>query len=160
MNVTKTVQVAAGGRTTCSVSMDGSVACWGDSSLGELGSIGTYDPVPRVIAGVSGATRVAVGNGQVCAVVQGGAVLCWGANSKGELGHPSTESCLFEQGQIACSTTAQPVVGLSGAVDVVAGFRFTCARTASAVLCWGDGYLGQLGVGTATQSMTPMEVKF
>ena len=48
-------------------------------------------------------------------------------------------------------TTPVPVVGLTDAVELAAGFDFVCARRATgAVVCWGANDYGQLGDGIAS----------
>ncbi len=77
---------------TCAVLSDGSVWCWGRNTWGNLGD-GTLQPdrpIPKPVAGLSGATRVAAsissGRAHTCAVLSDGSVWCWGAGNSGQLG--------------------------------------------------------------------------
>jgi alpha-tubulin suppressor-like RCC1 family protein len=111
----------------------------------DLGS-GTLAP----IRGESQA-RIATGGGQSCVVDAGGALKCWGWNDSGQVGNDSTTDVL----------SPVPVVGLaSGVVQVVAGFRHTCALTsAGAVFCWGANPNGELGSDTGgAPSLVPIAV--
>ncbi len=92
---------------------------------------------------------LATGGAHSCVIRSGGAVRCWGNNSKGQLG-----------GGGALGGTSPPVdvVGLTDAVELTAGYEFTCARRAGGgVRCWGDGSF--LGVGAdAGSTSVPVDV--
>jgi alpha-tubulin suppressor-like RCC1 family protein len=77
-------------------------------------------------------------------------VKCWGLNDRGQLGNGTT----------ADAPMPTPVVGLGTQVSAVAaGYKHTCAVTAAgAVKCWGSNQFGQLGIGTTTDSATPVDV--
>lgn len=130
------------GAFTCAALVDGTVECWGDNALGQLGTgTPTYSPVtvPVVVPGITGATAIyssASGN-NICAVVSGGAVECWGG------GKPPNV-----------------VVGLTAPTMIAAGDAHACALLAdTTVVCWGNNSAGELGNGTETASATPVAVK-
>jgi alpha-tubulin suppressor-like RCC1 family protein len=87
-------------------------------------------------------TQVSAG-AHACALVKAGTVFCWGSNEFGETGSaPSTQSC----GANACLSTPTEVPGLTGVVEVRAGYYSTCARIEQGtVSCWGQNAAGQLG---------------
>jgi len=84
-------RLAAGGSTTCALTMAGKVACWGDNSRGQAG-----DPTPgrvaidrpTVIAGsdLDGTVDLAVGTSSACARRSDASLWCWGGSEFGELG--------------------------------------------------------------------------
>ncbi len=94
--------------------------------------------------------QVAAGSAHTCAVTSGGAAKCWGANFGGQLGDGTSE----------WRSAPTDVIGLSiYATAVTAGFAHTCAlTTGGGVKCWGYGYSGQLGDGTAADRNSPVDV--
>ncbi len=97
---------------------------------------------------LGGVTAISSGTDTVCAV-SGGAGSCWGLGLNGRLGTGTTTDAL----------SPAAVSGLSGAVDISAGYLNGCAALASGgVRCWGDNTNGQLGNGTATGSNVPVPV--
>ncbi|UJR86133.1 RCC1 domain-containing protein [Sandaracinus amylolyticus] len=143
------VAIAGGEDHSCAVLEDGSVACWGENSDGQLGrgttSVGSS--VPATIASLTGVTAIALGASHSCALAAG-AVHCWGANEFGQLGDGTT------------TERAAPgaVPGISGAIAIGAGDYHSCAVLAGgAVRCWGLNTDGQLGDGTTTNRPEPVE---
>ena len=102
-NLTNVISLSAGYAHVCAVVMGGAAYCWGDNSVGELGTgFGTMSAIPVLVNGLGGAAAVSAGvvstsgsNGsQVhdCAVSTIGSVQCWGENAYGQLGNGSTTS--------------------------------------------------------------------
>ena len=154
-------KLAAGSDWACALDKAGAVKCWGRNEKGQLGRGGT--PNQPMNSGVAapvltasgkplvGLKALAVGAKHACAVMKAdGAVRCWGLNSDGQLGDGTTDT----------RTVATPVPGLTGVVEVAAGYSHTCALLASgAVSCWGANFWGMLGQDPAslTSSMVPVE---
>jgi len=90
------------------------------------------------------ATSLAVGSDSACAIVAGGRVECWGADSGGLLGTGGSSAAGCDGG---CTSAAQAVASVTGAVSVAVGDEFACVllRTGR-VDCWGANNYGQLGL--------------
>lgn len=142
-------QVAAGGRHSCAVQLDGALLCWG---AGEAGQQGNDAQSLRASAGLvagfsSGGADVALGEAFSCARTTAGAVRCWGSNARGQLAAGSEPMRL----------TPTAVPSLPGPIlDLAAGESHTCAVTQTReLLCWGANDAGQLGTGDTDDRSAP-----
>ncbi len=83
------LNVAAGAQHTCA-RVGGRVFCWGDNSLGQLGTTledgATETSAPVLVGGISDARGVWAGDNHTCVTRTGTAISCWGDNSSGQLG--------------------------------------------------------------------------
>jgi alpha-tubulin suppressor-like RCC1 family protein len=144
--------VSSGWVSACALLLDGTIQCWGQNQLGELGNgTVTYNSlVPVTVVGITNANAIAAGYYQTCAVLAGGTVQCWGYNAEGQLGNGTTTN----------SSVPITVPGIT-ADSVVLGdaCQQTCALlTDGTVQCWGDNSQGELGNGTTTNSAVPVTV--
>lgn len=144
--------ISAGDQHTCIMTTAGGMKCWGSNSSGQLGNGSTTQvltpmDVPSLVSGVS---AISAGQQHTCAVTVGGGVKCWGKNQFGRLGDGSSIDRLVPT----------DVTGIaSGAAAVSAGGNHSCALMVDAsVKCWGDNAYGQLGDGTITQRLAPVDV--
>lgn len=150
-----TATVATGFMHACALSTHGDIRCWGDNSIGQLGS-GVPSDLPSPPSEVHGFTRgfasFDAGFDHTCALGRGGTPLCWGDNQLGQLG----------VGAISAEANPAPreVVGLADtAIAFAAGGYHTCARFASGdVQCWGYNGDGELGDGGTASSTLPVGV--
>ena len=82
--------LSSGGEHTCTILDDGSVSCWGNNSVGQLGDGTTTDSnIPTQTASLGiGRTAVAISSGgyHTCIILDDGSVSCWGYNWFGQLG--------------------------------------------------------------------------
>lgn len=149
-------QVAVGYSHACGVTLSGGVKCWGNNSTGQLGNNSTTSSrSPTSVYGLSsGVKAVAAGNNSTCALMESGGVKCWGLNDQGQLGNNST----------ANSSVPVNVVDLDTGVVSIAASKgqsngHNCALMADGTAkCWGRNYAGQLGNGTKTNALTPVDV--
>ena len=151
----RVTQISAGFAHSCAV-VNGGAWCWGSNFNGNLGDGSTTDRnVPVQVSGLeSGVTQISAGGdlSHSCAVVNGGA-MCWGANNYGQLG----------DGSMTQRLTPVQVSGLeSGVTQISVGGEIsnthTCAVVNGGAWCWGANAVGQLGDGSTTQRLTPVQV--
>jgi hypothetical protein len=123
----------------CAVDAEG-LKCWGNNFGGPLGKR-AGNPVrnlpPAPIAGLeTGVTFVATDQSHSCAIKEG-KVYCWGGiNEVGQLGDATTK---YPEGLVE-------VKGVTNAVQVAVGPRYTCALTSdNRVWCWGGNEFGETG---------------
>jgi cysteine-rich repeat protein len=153
--------IVPGGTHTCARFADGSVACWGNNSEGQLG-IGNDDnrgddpnelgaELIRADFGPSErALAVSTGRDVTCVKLSAGRVKCWGANGYGQLGRGD----IFPRG-------ADPVdlgrelpeldLGTGAVVEQVecGGFHCCALLEGGLVKCWGYNNEGELGIGAS-----------
>jgi alpha-tubulin suppressor-like RCC1 family protein len=148
--------IASGTEHVCALTARGAVKCWGQNGVGQLGDGTTEDrSVPVNVSALErGVTAVVAGENHTCAVTGSGAVKCWGANNRGQLGNGTTTSSATPN-----SAPVEAVVLADHAASVAVGSLDTCVlTTASGVKCWGGNRHGQLGDGTTTDSLVPVDV--
>ena len=159
-DLTDVTDISAGPMHTCAVRNDGTVWCWGDGQYGQLGNGTTQNAIRAVEVLESGQTpfsnaaAVACGAGHTCALKNDGTVWCWGDNSNKQLGD-GTDLSSYSPVQVTVSQ-GRP---LSDVVMISAGDMHTCAlKNDGSVWCWGMGYDGQLGFGTAVMASHATQV--
>jgi alpha-tubulin suppressor-like RCC1 family protein len=138
-------QAAIGYDHTCAVLVDGTVKCFGDNNLGQLGSsvnngTGTPNPTPQTVPLSGPAQAVSAGQFYTCALLRDGTVQCLGTNQYGSLG------VAFNSNTINPTPTPQTVALGGAAVSIDSGTFGTCAvLDGGAVKCWGSNFYGELG---------------
>jgi len=162
LNITK---VTLGESHTCALFENGSVKCWGETTLlgigyndvdgfgdgyQETGEVLPYLPLP------SGRTVVEIeaGHQHTCAILDNGEITCWGDNSKGQLGIGNTSfmgDSADEIGDYSPVTSITPSLASAAPVSLAMGWDHSCALFSNGeVFCWGDNSQGQLGIGSTS----------
>jgi alpha-tubulin suppressor-like RCC1 family protein len=139
---------------TCGVDGKGSVWCWGDNGVGQLGvPVSTGRATPLRVEGLPASKEVTAGGGHTCSLSSDGRVFCWGFNGFGELGDG-------EGSWGAHRWRPVEVIGVTGASAIAAGYWFTCAlKSDGTVWCWGDNFYGQLGDSSTELRTKPVQVQ-
>ena len=141
--------LSAGSIHTCALEIEGSVFCWGDNHLGQVG-VGTaqleYDQ-PQRLTSLDNIRQISAGVTHTCALRSDHVVLCWGHNQFGQIGNGSTGT-----------VQAVPDVVLGGITfaRIAAGEAHTCGIAVTGLAyCWGLGADGRLGNGTVQSRAAP-----
>ncbi len=146
------IQVSTGSDHVCALLSDGTVQCWGDNSVGQLGIGSTGSPQPSAGIAVNlglTALQVSTGEHHSCALLADTTVKCWGHNNVSQLGDTTT------------SNRSSPVLvsGLSGVTRIRTGMDHTCALISGGLVkCWGTGNSGQIGDGARLRRSAPVSV--
>ncbi len=167
-------QIAAGSAHSCALLEDRTVRCWGRNLNGQLGD-GTdgalanrNNPVQVLVSGTAGSnpveldtvTQIAAGAGgsHTCALLDDETVRCWGSNGNGALGDGTT-SPRTRPVQVLASGSTQGTNVLGGVTGIAPGESQTCALLVDrTVRCWGRNLERQLGDGTTTTRLNPVQV--
>ena len=159
-------EIATGTDSTCALSRDSRVVCWGDGSFGQRGIGSTWsaggapgemgDSLVTMSLPV-GSLAVAIRSGpyHVCIVTRGGTVACWGWNGDGQVGIGSSDWAIGDTpNQVGSGLQFARLPSGFSAIAVACGLDFTCALSCpSTVLCWGSNIMGQLGVMSAVSQI-------
>jgi len=139
-------QVAAGFSHSCAIQSDGSLWCWGDNGLGQVGTGSTEAEIKTPQRVGDGAwTDVGAGVAHTCGLRDDHSLWCWGYNAFGQLGDGT---------HVAHD---EPVrIGSKEWIALGVGEYTTCAiRDDHSLWCWGVNTSGQVGDGTKTERTEP-----
>ncbi|MCX6020304.1 MAG: hypothetical protein NTZ05_00950 [Chloroflexi bacterium] len=156
------VAAAGNGIHTLALKSDGTVWAWGPNTNGQLGDNSTTQrTAPVQVQGtggtgfLTGIIAVSAGAGHSVAAKSDGTVWAWGLNGNGQLGDNTTTQ----------RTAPVQVLGpgnsgfLTGMIGVAAGNSHSVAvKGDGTVWAWGLNDTGQLGNGSTSQSIIPVQV--
>lgn len=123
----------------CARHTDGRVSCFvdhrydNDDDFLETLPVGKLELVP----GIKDATQLATGQDLACVITKAAEVWCWSADD-------------LKRKPVEMST-------LKGATALGANHLHTCAIVRGEVWCWGDNFLGELGTGTGSGRIEPVQ---
>jgi alpha-tubulin suppressor-like RCC1 family protein len=165
--LTNVVQVACGSIHTVFLLSNGSVFAVGLNTSGQLGNgtitntvAGTYPVQVKTNATtfLTNVVQVACGASHTVFLLRNGSVFAVGSNSNGQLGNGTTTTTVVGTYPVQVKTNATTF--LTNVVQVSAGLYHTVFfKNDGTVLAVGSNTNGQLGDGTTTQTLYPVQVK-
>ena len=150
---TTAVSIAAGNTHTVAGKAGGSLWAWGYNYYGQLGNNATTDSSsPVQVSGLTGTVEIAGGNSNSFALKSDGTIWAWGYNGSGQFGNNSTgNSAVPVQASVAD-------MGSPRSMSASGGGGHTLMQCNGTLWAWGDNISGQLGDGTNTQRVLPVQV--
>jgi alpha-tubulin suppressor-like RCC1 family protein len=152
--LTTFTSVSAGALHSLAVGSDGVTYAWGYNHWGQLGDGTTTNssvPVAVLTPNEVTFTSVSAGAYHSLAISSDGVTYAWGNNSNGQLGNDTITESL-----VPVEVLAPTGVTFT---SVSAGFWHSLAVGSGGVTyAWGNNTYGELGDGTITESLVPVEV--
>jgi alpha-tubulin suppressor-like RCC1 family protein len=153
-SISNFIQIAAYSRSTCGLTDNATIWCWGANDSGQLGDGTTTDrDYPVQVSGIDNARDIYLGTATGCAAVDNRTNLkCWGNYYLGD-------------GSTTVSSTPVTVTEANGwgsdytFDDVAIGQSSACAYNLAnnQVFCWGINADGQLGLGNTLSPYSTMQ---
>jgi alpha-tubulin suppressor-like RCC1 family protein len=150
--------IAVGDRSTFALKNNGTVWSWGANWNGQLGDGTTTDRyIPVQVTGLTDITAISAGFRHNIALKNDGTVWSWGVNWYGQLGDGTVgDSSIPVQVMYNNGSMLEP---FSGVIGIAAGDGFSAAlRNDGTIWAWGTNSSGQLGNGTTTDRLTPVQM--
>jgi alpha-tubulin suppressor-like RCC1 family protein len=139
-------------RSTCFLSANGSLKCFGYNGQYQLGNGTTTNSyVPIDVTNLSSnVINISISGIGGCVTMENSTARCWGDGAYGRLGNGTTNS----------SRSPIVVQSLGGLISQIeTNSTHTCVLMEdTSVKCWGFNSTGQLGDGTYNNSLTPVQV--
>ena len=148
------VAIESGDDHTCALDTSNTAWCWGHNDYGAIYlAQATNNSTTPVAQDTAVHTLPQIAGWHTCALAAGGKVHCWGEGDHGELGDGGSSN----------SSSGVTVTGLTAPSLIATGGGPTdgdasCAIDGTQIKCWGNGFFGRLGQGTANPSLTPVTV--
>jgi len=148
--------ISAGGRSTCGISTDNVMLCWGYNGEGQLGigqgAVGSGPvfafPQPTGATGNLTFRQIVAALYHTCAVTFSSVAYCWGVNFDGRLGDNS----------LVASVEPKQLVTAVSFRQMAVSRNHTCGLSLSdRVYCWGYAGDGQIGDGIMGPPISPRD---
>jgi alpha-tubulin suppressor-like RCC1 family protein len=159
------VQLSAGAIHTCGLISDGTVYCWGDNELLQLGTQAVPQSctsgdrnfqcslVPIAVQTSQRFSALSSGEAHTCGLTAAGSAYCWGSTPTNTGG----ENYGLGDGRATNSPVPIPVAQGYQFVRIASGRGSTCGVTTTGqAYCWGANEFGQLGDGSTTSRLSPV----
>lgn len=147
LKVGTVTQVASGTYFACALFDDGTVQCWGQNNVGQLGNgTVTNSTTPVNVSFSKKATSLTASYTHACALLEDGVVKCWGRNDYGQLGATTTQFAANDGNQSGSgpfyAVSSVPITATSltsSASNISVTYYGTCVVTTdSHFQCWGS----------------------
>ncbi len=134
--------------TSCGITVDNNIYCWGSNFYGELGDGNPgsgINPIPVKLLVSKPWSDIEMGATFACALTEAGEAYCWGANFNGALGIGSTIN----------QSTPTLVLNDIKWTHLFGGYWANCGLdTQGKAYCWGINNYGQVGNGATSTAQT------
>jgi alpha-tubulin suppressor-like RCC1 family protein len=164
--LTGIVAIAAGDTHSLALKSDGTVWAWGLNSSGQLGNGNTtnqsFAVQVKVVGGaaLTGVGDVAAGANHSLAKKNDSSLWAWGSNANGQLADGTTNPTSSSKQINAVQVKASVSTFFTGVSLIAGGASHSLASKSDGTLwAWGLNSSNQLGDGTSTQRVFPVQVK-
>lgn len=139
VGVVDATAVATGGEHSCALHRGGTVSCWGNNGVGQLGNGQSGEDakssVPVQVEGITDAKAITAGAKYSCALHEDRSISCWGVSRYVQLGNGTENS----------SSVPVEVEGITDAAAIFASSDSCALREDGTISCWGGSELGAQG---------------
>ena len=149
------------GHHNCAMMTDGTIQCWGEDFLGQIGHGGSSGwhnyPTDATMPLYQTAVQVSNGGHHSCAIMEDTntadhSLYCWGHNGEGQLGIETSSGA--QPPELTVPTHVELPAGRSP-IAISLGWVISCAiLDDGSGMCWGNNDYGQLGVGSVGGNRT------
>jgi alpha-tubulin suppressor-like RCC1 family protein len=158
-------QIVTRAAKACALTLAGKAYCWGNNTVGEVGSVTTEtcyagkpcstSPIPVQTTAMF--SSLAAAQFAACGVTSQAETLCWGMDFQllfGSLPQDAVRKCGTFGALNGCTTV--PVEGAPEMLSVSGTYANYCGMRSNGVTyCWGGNGFGQRGWGDSTPDPTP-----
>lgn len=143
-------QLANGSNHVCATRTDDTLWCWGQNTYGQVGDGSTTNRTSPVQIGSAVWQRAWAADRTTCALRTDGTAWCWGTNTAGQIGTGTAGGSVTSPSQVG---TATDWIQIAPSRTHVCGLR-----SGGTLWCWGANNTGQIGDGTTTDRLVPVNI--